>query len=610
MSSNRYQKLCAVIAAGVAVIGITGCDLDSAAELPGGAEPDAFLDTGEWSSGDPTGSTDSTDWLSPLGTDFHAEAHPPHWTEWTTDGAPALTSGARFLTQGLRCSGRYCDDVGLLSVESGYAHTNSWWTGNFSEEGTNYRVCEDNGFVTGLKCSGSYCDNLSLRCSQLDNGGVRTGCYWTAPISEESGGRFVAPESMYVAGMRCSGRYCDSKSLYLCQADQGGPSFDYAALAAEFAPRLRFDQQTGTGSGEQKKCFPSDPGTYFTQRAQGASAISLCNQDYAPIANNQVPTYYIAKRVGTNAVIIRYWYFYAWQSTCFSSFGSHAADWESMAVLIIDGQLTRVAFSQHGGWYSREPGDFELVGGTHPVGYVGKNAHGTYHDDGGSGGCLYFEDFRNPGGNNYHMDTWNNLTELARGAGKPDWMNCTGSGCFDGVGHPIEQTGDVRSMGGCGKDGCDRSSVGGNMPFINDTTGAEYTAITAQHSGGVIDVPGASHESSAQLWQYTDLGVDNQRWLFESTGDGYFTIRARHSQKCIDVAGGSQSAGAGAIQYSCGGGSNQRFRLTSESDGHFSVQAKHSGQCLNIAGAALEDGAAVQQEPCTGALNQRFSFAP
>ena len=544
------------------------------------------------------------------GTSFHTEAHPAHWMPWTSDGQPALTSGATFLTHGLRCRGRYCDDVSLLNVESGFTQTQSWWTDSFSEEGNNERVCANNGFVTGLGCSGDYCDSISLRCSQLNNGGVRSNCYWTESISEEDGGKFVAPESLYIAGARCWDSYCDNKQLYLCQADSGGPSFSLSTLASQYAPRLRFDQDSTTGSGEQSKCFPSDAGTYFTQRALGATPISLCNKDSSTIRDNQVPIYYMANQVGTNTVLIRYWFFYAWQSTCFAGEGSHAADWESMAVMIVDGKLSRVAFYQHGGWYSLEAGSFETVGGTHPVGYVGKNAHGTFHDSGGSGGCLYFEDFRNPGGNDYHLDTWNNLQLLARGSGSPAWMNCTGSGCFDGIGHPIEQTGDLRTMRGCGKDGCDRSSVGENIPFQNDPTGADHTAVYIQHSGKVISVPGASTSDGVKLAQLPNSGVDSERWLLESTGDGYFNLRARHSGKCMDVSGSSMTAGANVVQYTCGSGNNQRFRLLPSGNGSFALQARHSSQCLDISGSSTADGALLVQMPCAGTANESFRFAP
>jgi hypothetical protein len=547
---------------------------------------------------------------SALGADMRQTRHPPYWTSWTTDGAAPIETGDAFLVGGARCSGRYCDDLALLGVESGYTQTSSWWTDSFSEEGQNYRICDGDAFVTGLRCSGRYCDDVALRCSHLSPGVRRHHCFWTAALSEEDGGRFIAPESTYVAGLSCNGRYCDNVNLYVCQAGDADPGYDLAAMATRFAPRLRFDQETTTGSGEQSKCFPGDPASYYAQRRQGASAVSLCNKDYGAIAGGRVPAYYLASRVGTRAVVIRYWYFYAWQSTCFGGLGSHAADWESMAVLILDGQLRRVGFVQHGTWYSREPGAFELASGTHPVGYVGKNSHGTYHDDGGSGGCLYFEDYRNPGGNDYRWDTWNHLIPLWRGDGAPEWMNCHGSGCFDGIGHPIEQTGDLRSMAGCRGDGCSKSSVGGNVPFLDDRTGVDHSTITAQHSGRAIDVPGASTGNGVPLTQYTNHRVDNQRWLLESTGDGYVTLRARHSGKCMDVSGASQSAGAPVLQWDCHGGDNQRFRLLPYGDGRHALQVKHSGQCLDIAGGDPADGAPLIQWPCAWTANQTFRFAP
>jgi hypothetical protein len=534
------------------------------------------------------------------------DGSPPSWTAWTTDGAAPVETGGTSLARGLRCSGRYCDDVSLLGGDAGYGLTASWWTDWFSEEGQNWRVCDSNGFVTGMQCSGSYCDNVSLRCSQLDNGGVRAGCYWTAGISEEGGGRFVAPAGMYVAGASCNGRYCDDMHLLMCRVDEAWPNDDLDGLARRFAPRLRFDQESTTGSGQHSKCFPGDPAEYVARRAQGESAQALCNKDYGSIAEGRVPAFYVASSLGGGAVAIRYWYFFAWQSTCFVNEGDHAADWESMFVLVVDGQLRRVAFHQHSGWYSREPGGYEVVEGTHPVGYIGKNSHGTYHDDGGSGGCLYFEDYRNPGGNDYHMDTWRNVQPLGRWSGAPSWMTC--SGCFDGIPHPLDQTGDLSYLGGCGSDGCGKSSIGG-LPFI-DVAGGDHATITAQHSGRVLDVTGVSGADGAAIMQYGNWRGDNQRWQLESTGDGHVTLRARHSGKCLDVAGASTSAGAPVIQWGCHGGDNQRFRLLGHGDGTFAVQAKHSGQCLDIAGAGMGDGAPLIQWPCTWTANQRFSFAP
>src|SRR5215207_6040668 len=99
---------------------------------------------------------------SALRAEMRQTRHPPQWTPWTTDGAAAIETADAFLVGGVRCSGRYCDDIGFLAVESGYTPTSSWWTDSFSEEGQNFRICDSDGFVTGIQYSSRYCDNVSL----------------------------------------------------------------------------------------------------------------------------------------------------------------------------------------------------------------------------------------------------------------------------------------------------------------------------------------------------------------------------------------------------------------------------------------------------------------
>lgn len=48
---------------------------------------------------------------------------------------------------------------------------------------------------------------------------------------------------------------------------------------------------------------------------------------------------------------------------------------------------------------------------SHPVIYVGKTSHGSYHRSGGSGACLYWEDWPNPSDVS-SWDTWNHLVDL------------------------------------------------------------------------------------------------------------------------------------------------------------------------------------------------------
>lgn len=98
--------------------------------------------------------------------------------------------------------------------------------------------------------------------------------------------------------------------------------------------------------------------------------------------------------------------------------------------------VVAVTYFQHSGWYTRlaqgadsarflgasyDPG-LEFYG-DHPIVYVGKGQHGSYHNQGGSGDdisggglsyCPYFDDWRNNEGlSDLWLDTQNNLKSLA-----------------------------------------------------------------------------------------------------------------------------------------------------------------------------------------------------
>ncbi|CAL4085322.1 unnamed protein product, partial [Meganyctiphanes norvegica] len=101
--------------------------------------------------------------------------------------------------------------------------------------------------------------------------------------------------------------------------------------------------------------------------------------------------------------------------------------------------LGAVMFYQKGGWYTMKAGQYE-VDVTHPVVYSGKNSHGSYHDDGGTGGCCYWEDYRKPGKNNQYMMTWLNLEELRRTKSNPNFMqDMSSKDKFERL-SPLEQT--------------------------------------------------------------------------------------------------------------------------------------------------------------------------
>jgi hypothetical protein len=261
---------------------------------------------------------------------------------------------------------------------------------------------------------------------------------------------------------------------YICQTEK--PACTDEACRAEqarrFAPVLRFDQVQGAAN----KCLPSDAGDYYELRKSGSKA-RVCNTDINSIENGLVPIYYAYQDCSLDTTVIMYWFFYGYQDTCTGSLGSHDADWERVAVKIRNNRVERVQFYQHGGHYTRMPNEMEFVDGTHPVAYVGKNSHGSYHDDGGSGSCLYFEDYRNPGSRDLRMQSWKNLVELKETPEAPEWMRTKSDVYFDGIPGPLARGINLCALPGCsGKDfkigsalcfgqcGCSKSSIG-DAPF-------------------------------------------------------------------------------------------------------------------------------------------------
>ena len=178
-----------------------------------------------------------------------------------------------------------------------------------------------------------------------------------------------------------------------------------ASLAAKFAPRLRFD-----GAAPN---YPTSAEAFIWQTVQlGRDVID--NTDYSVIASNKIPTYYQVTTCGKQ-VRIMYWWFYGYQHPCFGAEGGHNGDWENVMVTLSEDQsrVAAVTFYAHGDRYTRLAArdGFRTEDGTHPVVYVGKLAHGAYYNQGGSGTCGFWEDYRN-NFDESHMDSWNNLVNL------------------------------------------------------------------------------------------------------------------------------------------------------------------------------------------------------
>ncbi|XP_045102896.1 uncharacterized protein LOC123499215 [Portunus trituberculatus] len=254
--------------------------------------------------------------------------------------------------------------------------------------------------------------------------------------------------------------------LFLALVDLGSAEADIMQLVIDHAPYLRFDLKQGEGN----LCFPHNAQEFYEAR-KGGDWSRKCNRDYDSVTRGSIPTYWHANTCGYH-LHIAYWNFYGYNDDCDCCSGERDAWWEFIVVKIRDWTLNprmhEVMFGQKKGWYTRIPGHYETFNTTHPVAYVGKSNHGTYHDDGGTGTCCYYEDFRNPGSADKHMVTWDNLIHLREEEGE-DWMTDPNTDWWHGLQSPIfRDDWDVCGLMGCtgsslqvcGTCGCHKSDIG------------------------------------------------------------------------------------------------------------------------------------------------------
>lgn len=169
--------------------------------------------------------------------------------------------------------------------------------------------------------------------------------------------------------------------------------------ASTYLPIYKFDRAAS------EYCFPDQP---------SAQNDNKC----VKTLNKKAPVYY---EVDTceGQTVYTYWLWYGLQEPCIAIFDEgHGNDWEHVSVYVnpSDGRVSKVVFHQHGGHYTRRRGTYTSEG-ERPIVYIGKIAHGSYHIDCNGqcsftelfscgcygcvrfciGGCLYWDDFRNPG---------------------------------------------------------------------------------------------------------------------------------------------------------------------------------------------------------------------
>ncbi len=145
---------------------------------------------------------------------------PPKESKWfSEEGGGSGSCGSGYAVVGMRCSGRYCDNISLKCRKWGSKGDTDFTpypvkTKYFSEEGGGKSEMTY-GPISKVFCSGRYCDKMALQATvlSLDDVNYRRGA-WTGWFSEEGQAQANCPTNSFVVRAQCSGRYCDNLRLY------------------------------------------------------------------------------------------------------------------------------------------------------------------------------------------------------------------------------------------------------------------------------------------------------------------------------------------------------------------------------------------------------------
>ena len=200
-----------------------------------------------------------------------------HWTQWFTDvEAPTWADcPSNMLVNELQCRGHYCDDIRLqcgtlqvsYRVDRNDVRTVDWFSEEPGEE-----LCPDGYYVFGMACRGYYCDDMKLHCARVDRVNCTAPSTPAPPVTppkppvtppmppvtpprpapppprpsppakpswtlytraakkiertksfSDEGSGYSGRQTAPIAGVICSGRYCDNKRLVVVRHGKDTP---------------------------------------------------------------------------------------------------------------------------------------------------------------------------------------------------------------------------------------------------------------------------------------------------------------------------------------------------------------------------------------------------
>lgn len=149
-------------------------------------------------------------------TPFLSAQAPAQILNTSEEHPPAVCDTDEFMRV-VKCSGSYCDKVGLSCRRAGNARWGAkvnftWWV---SEE-SGSKSCPTGRAIAGWACRGGYCDQLSLFCAEIAGARLTNCRSFPGSVSEEGSGRLDIGAGRVAVAMSCKGSNCDNKSFRIC----------------------------------------------------------------------------------------------------------------------------------------------------------------------------------------------------------------------------------------------------------------------------------------------------------------------------------------------------------------------------------------------------------
>jgi hypothetical protein len=147
----------------------------------------------------------------------------------------------------------------------------------------------------------------------------------------------------------------------------------------------------------------------------------------------------------------------------------------------------------------------------------------------------------------------------------------------------------------------------GTADVIGSGTSGVFSIVNVQ-SGKAMEVYAASTANGGKVSQYTNAGLQHQKWVVRDAGNGYFTLMNAYSGKYLDVPGSVTTSGTTLNQYDSNGTNAQYWAIVSTGNGAYKIINKGNGLAVTNHTASTTDGTDITQETDASNNTQWWTF--